>query len=90
MHVGGTNSARVRLPKTCPGNLKFVVSGHYLFNTRTHTHTHTHRLQCPVTLRTVEDGDHRLSRPQDIDILLQALNELLHPEAARRASEVED
>ena len=37
----------------------------------THTHTHTHRLECPVEMRAVEDGDHRLSRPQDIHLLEQ-------------------
>jgi len=38
------------------------------------------RLQCPVSLRTIEDGDHRLSRPQDIAMIIEALTELLSPE----------
>ncbi len=37
------------------------------------------RLQCPVSLKTVEDGDHRLSRPQDIELIACALTELLNP-----------
>jgi pimeloyl-ACP methyl ester carboxylesterase len=50
------------------------------------------RLECPVELRTVEDGDHRLSRPQDIHLLEQALTALLNPdsEAAKLAREDED
>jgi pimeloyl-ACP methyl ester carboxylesterase len=32
----------------------------------------------PVTLRIVRDGDHRLSRPQDIDTLRAAADELAH------------
>lgn len=37
------------------------------------------RLQCPVTLKTVQDGDHRLSRPQDIELISIALAELINP-----------
>jgi predicted RNA-binding protein with PUA domain len=37
------------------------------------------RLQCPVSLKTVQDGDHRLSRPQDIELIACALAELLNP-----------
>jgi len=32
---------------------------------------------CDVTLSLVRDGDHRLSRPQDIDMLLRAVNEMI-------------
>jgi len=37
------------------------------------------RLQCPVSLKTVQDGDHRLSRPQDIELVANAVAELLSP-----------
>jgi len=32
-----------------------------------------------VSLKTVADGDHQLSRPQDIAMILEALSELLSP-----------
>lgn len=32
---------------------------------------------CDVTLSLVRDGDHRLSRPQDIDMLLRAVDEMI-------------
>ena len=32
-----------------------------------------HRLECPVELRAIGDGDHRLSRPQDIHLLEQVI-----------------
>jgi len=32
---------------------------------------------CDVTLSLVRDGDHRLSRPQDIDMLLRAVDEMM-------------
>lgn len=41
------------------------------------------RLQCPVSLKTVQDGDHRLSRPQDIELIISALSELLSPPSAQ-------
>lgn len=40
---------------------------------------HVYRLQCPVSLKTVQDGDHRLSRPQDIELITSAVTELLTP-----------
>ena len=48
-----------------------------------------HRLQCPVSLRTVEDGNHRLARPQDIELILEALTELLNPEECTKPTEQE-
>lgn len=52
--------------------------------TEAHTHTHfihhpPHRLQCPVELKTIDDGEHRLSRPQDIELILESLGNLLLP-----------
>jgi pimeloyl-ACP methyl ester carboxylesterase len=32
---------------------------------------------CDVTLSLVRDGDHRLSRPQDIDMILRAVDEMM-------------
>ena len=36
------------------------------------------RLECPVELRGIEDGDHRLSRPHDINILEQVSDRHTH------------
>ncbi len=49
-------------------------------NLRYYVLSPSYRLQCPVTLKTVEDGEHRLSRPQDIELIIQALGALLNPE----------
>ena len=49
-----------------------------------------YRLQCPVSLRTVEDGDHQLSRPQDLELILEAITELLNPEECAKSAEQED
>ena len=52
---------------------------------------HTHALKLvgrlpadDVTLSLVPDGDHRLSRPQDIEMLLRALGEMTGPATAAR------
>lgn len=37
------------------------------------------RLQCPVELKTIHDGEHRLSRPEDIQLILEGLDKLLSP-----------
>ncbi|WDR07268.1 alpha/beta hydrolase [Devosia rhodophyticola] len=39
----------------------------------------THLLHDPVTLTLVPDGDHRLSRPQDLDLLTDAVRRLIVP-----------
>ena len=44
-------------------------------------HTHAEKLLqhlpvCDVTLSLIRDGDHRLSRPQDIELLLKAVEEM--------------
>ncbi|KAI8391427.1 Alpha/Beta hydrolase protein [Radiomyces spectabilis] len=37
-----------------------------------------HRIECPqLTLKVVEDGDHRLSRPQDLALLDSVLNKMV-------------
>ena len=63
--------------------------------THTYTHTHVHRLQCPVSLETVEDGDHRLSRPQDLKLIEDVVLKIFDPqknEASRAdsSSELDD
>ena len=44
-----------------------------------YSHISEFRLQCPVSLKTVQDGDHRLSRPHDIELIISAVAELLIP-----------
>lgn len=55
----------------------------------------TYRLQCPVSLETVEDGDHRLSRPQDLKLVEDVVLKIFNPkknEASRAdsSSELDD
>ena len=49
-----------------------------------------YRLQCPVSLKTVPDGDHRLSRPEDIKLIENALEELLNCGLAGPSVDLED
>ena len=58
-------------------------------------HTPLSRLQCPVSLETVEDGDHRLSRPQDLKLIEDVVLKIFDPtknEVARAdsSSELDD
>ena len=39
-------------------------------------------LQCSVELKIIEGGDHRLCRPEDIELLFEAINSLLHLSAS--------
>jgi pimeloyl-ACP methyl ester carboxylesterase len=48
------------------------------------------RLECTVQLRAIEDGDHKLSRAQDLHILEQALSALLNPDTQTGDDEDED
>ena len=56
---------------------------------------HAHRLQCPVCLETVEDGDHRLSRPQDLKLIEDVVLKIFDPKKnkairADSSSELDD
>ena len=44
------------------------------------------KLQCPVEMKMIAEGDHRLSRPEDIELILQALGELVSPPSSSVAS----
>ena len=43
-----------------------------------------------MSLKTVQDGDHSLSRPQDIELIVCALGELLNPPSLDDADNAAD
>lgn len=38
-----------------------------------------HKMECSVELKIVEGGDHRLSTPENLSLMLHAVDSILHP-----------